>query len=78
MKKKLKECTSPEERWEKGIGHDSRSEAILRAMNKVDAHYGWHCCDAIEVGGDGDTGESLMYLLDIAFEAGLLGRCEDE
>ena len=55
------------ERWEQGIDHDPRSEEIIRAMSKLD----WELYDGvldIKVGGDGDNGESMMYLLDVYFE----------
>jgi len=57
----------PGERWEQGIDHDPRSEKIIRAMARLD----WELCDGaldIEVGGDGDNGETMMYLLDCYFE----------
>jgi hypothetical protein len=57
-----------EERWEKGIEHDSRSVEIYRAIAKIDFeqnddYFNW------KSGGDGDNGEALMYLLDVYFES---------
>lgn len=59
---------TPKQRWEEGIDHDPRSEEIIRAMAKLDVAIGG---DAlwINIGGDGDNGEHMMYLLDCYFEA---------
>ena len=57
---------TPGQRWEQGVEHDPRSEEIVRAMAKLD----WEFYDGhldIRVGGDGDNGESMMYLLDYYF-----------
>jgi hypothetical protein len=56
-----------EERWEQGVDHDPRSEALFHAIAKIDRDLGG---DAFWFtwGGDGDNGEHLMYLLDIYFE----------
>ena len=55
-----------EERWEQGIDHDPRSEKLVRAMAKIDFE---QCQDSLQinVGGDGDNGETMMYLLDMHF-----------
>ena len=55
------------ERWEQAIPHDARSEKIARSIFAIDLEqcsdsFGWKC------GGDGDNGETLMYLLDVHFE----------
>lgn len=55
-------------RWEKGIPHDPRSIEIVNAIKQIDFevfddYFGW------KTGGDGDNGESLMFELDIYFEA---------
>lgn len=54
-----------ERRWEQGIPHDPRSEALARALAKIDAEND----DRFDFrfGGDGDNGEDLLYLLDIYF-----------
>lgn len=57
----------PGKRWEQGVPHDSRSKELIRALSELD----WEFLNGhfdIKVGGDGDNGESLMYLLDIYFE----------
>lgn len=68
MKFKGHDITSPEERWEKGIVHDTRSEEIYKFMAALDYE---HCSDSLCLtsGGDGDNGEQIMYLLDCYFEA---------
>jgi hypothetical protein len=57
-------------RWERGIPHHPRSTHIVRQLAAIDFAYGgdFFC---FKIGGDGDNGEHLMYLLDILFE------CED-
>lgn len=55
-------------RWEQGVDHHPRSEALVKAMQFVDITYCDNMCD-INTGGDGDNGESLLYLLDIIFES---------
>ena len=54
-------------RWEKGIDHNPQSEEIVRAVADLDFKYGGDLF-CFKVGGDGDNGEHLMYLLDIYFE----------
>lgn len=55
------------ERWEKGVEHDPRSVAIFEGISKIDFE---ECGDYFcwKSGGDGDNGETLMYLLDVYFE----------
>ena len=62
-----KKILTIEERWEQGIGHDSRSVELFNSIRNLDEKYGddFFCFKA---GGDGDNGEHLMYLLDIHFE----------
>jgi hypothetical protein len=56
----------PGERWEKGIPHDPRSEEIVRWIADYDfKHCDDHLC--LSIGGDGDNGEHIMYLLDCYF-----------
>ena len=57
---------TPEERWEQGIEHDPRAEKIVRYAAKLDYE---QCGDSLclKMGGDGDNGEHLMYLLDCYF-----------
>lgn len=55
-----------DERLEAGIPHDPRSEILARSLAKIDEQNG-NLFD-FKFGGDGDNGESLMYLLDIYFQ----------
>ena len=66
MAKKKKEL-SINERWEQGVAHDPRSVALYTSIAKIDYE---ECDDSFgfKSGGDGDNGETLMYLLDIHFE----------
>lgn len=54
-------------RWEEGKPHHPKSIALFKKIQEVDFiwnndHFCW------KYGGDGDNGESLMYVLDIIFE----------
>lgn len=57
-----------DQRWEQGIEHHPRSEAIGAALRRINADNAWPM--DLEFGGDGDNGETLLYLLDIYFEQG--------
>jgi hypothetical protein len=55
------------DRWEKGTAHNPKSEELFDRIAEID----FECQDDLfcwKSGGDGDNGESLMYLLDIFFE----------
>lgn len=54
-------------RWENGTGHHPKSEALFKALAKIDHET---CGDYFcwKSGGDGDNGEALMYQMDIYFE----------
>lgn len=54
-------------RWEEDIPHHPKSDEIVRAIAKLDFQYGGDYFN-FKIGGDGDNGEHLMYLLDIYFE----------
>ena len=55
------------DRWEDGIEHHPMSDRIVRFMATHDfKDYNDSMC--IKVGGDGDNGEQLMYLMDAFFE----------
>lgn len=66
-KKSEPKILTPDERWEKGIDHDDRSCALVDALIEIDEKYNNGHVD-IRVGGDGDNGEELAYLLDIYYE----------
>jgi hypothetical protein len=54
------------ERWLKGIPHHPKSEKLFKFMYDRDWEEGGSL--DLEYGGDGDNGESLMYLMDQYFE----------
>jgi hypothetical protein len=54
-------------RWEEGMDHHPNSEALMNRIKDLD----WELLNGhfdFKTGGDGDNGETLMYLLDIFFE----------
>lgn len=54
-------------RWENGIKHHPTSERLVRFMADHDFNdYGDSFC--IKMGGDGDNGEQLMFIMDAFFE----------
>lgn len=54
-------------RWEKGIPHHPKSEALFQKIMDYDfKHNNDYFC--WKKGGDGDNGETLMYVLDLIFE----------
>jgi hypothetical protein len=55
------------ERWEQGVAHDPRSIALYTSIARIDYE---ECGDSFgfKSGGDGDNGETLMYLFDVHFE----------
>ena len=59
--------TQPVDRWAQGIPHDPRSEKLFKEIAKIDFE---HFSDSFcwKYGGDGDNGETLMYILDVYFE----------
>ena len=48
-------------RWEQGLPHHPLSEAIFELLREADREEDYFCWKS---GGDGDNGETLMYLLD--------------
>jgi hypothetical protein len=62
---------SMDQRWEDGDGHHPKSREIYEAIAKVSME---HANDAFgwKSGGDGDNGEDLMFILDIAIDLGLI------
>lgn len=54
-------------RWESGTPHHPKSAELMKRMSDLD----WELLDGgldLKCGGDGDIGESIMYLMDIYFE----------
>jgi hypothetical protein len=66
-------CDVP--RWDHGIDHHPKSEALYRFISK---HNFTDQDDSLDLssGGDGDNGEELMYALDAYFDAEELMRLE--
>lgn len=54
-----------DERWEQGIDHYKEVRTLLRLMNTFEEAY-----DLLECGGDGDPGETVMYILDELIDQG--------
>jgi len=54
-------------RWENGISHHPMSERVVKFMAEYDFR---DCNDSmdINIGGDGDNGEEMMFLMDAFFE----------
>lgn len=54
-------------RWENGISHHSKSKELMKHISELDFFYmnDYFCW---KMGGDGDNGEFLMYLMDMFFE----------
>ena len=59
------------ERWEKDIPHKPEAEKLVHLISKMDWDMNGGELD-IRVGGDGDTGETLMFILDELIDCGLL------
>lgn len=54
-------------RWETGTHHHPKSKELMKRVSELD----WELLKGhfdFKTGGDGDNGETLMYLLDIYFE----------
>lgn len=68
------EVTLPKDigqRWEDGDDHHPKSVELYKAIAQVS----WeHCNDAFcwKSGGDGDNGETFMFILDFAIDLGLI------
>ena len=70
--KSFKEIIKYEEqrgdRWENGADHHPKSLEIMKVISEIDLKlYNDYFC--WKQGGDGDNGETLMYQLDVYFEA---------
>ena len=57
------------DRWQNDIEHHPLSEKLMKWMMDVDFNTGDSLC--LKTGGDGDNGETLMFLMDGFFERGL-------
>lgn len=56
--------TSIDDRWEQGVPHHPRAETLARRIAAADWLFADGCFD-FKFGGDGDNGETLLYILDI-------------
>ena len=63
-----------QERWERGIPHNPLSIIIVHALEAVDFRF-FNDYFGIKVGGDGDNGETMMYIFDAYIEE--LGGLDD-
>lgn len=68
LKPEVKVTVLPDDRWEQGLDHDERSEALYGFIAEYDGKFADDSL-ALRSGGDGDNGEALMYLLDEYFAA---------
>lgn len=64
----MKTETNITTRWDEGVPHHPRSIKLYELIAGVDFKFNGdaHC---FKSGGDGDNGESLMYLMDVIFDA---------
>lgn len=54
-------------RWEKGVPHHPKALRLASMIAAIDHHFGGDSL-GLKFGGDGDSGEALLYALDIYFE----------
>jgi len=59
--------TDLNDRWENGTPHHPKSKELMRHILELDFEFNddYFCW---KMGGDGDNGEFLMYLMDMYFE----------
>jgi hypothetical protein len=55
------------DRWSKGIPHNPKSIELMERIAEIDFHL-FNDYFMFKMGGDGDNGETLMYMLDIYFD----------
>jgi len=65
----MKLKNDPEWRWENEIDHNPKTLEVMKYLKKLDR--GNEYDHLLKSGGDGDPGETLMYLLDCYFEKAL-------
>jgi len=72
----MKTETNLTTRWEKGTDHHPKSLALFKRLEAADFKLaGDSFC--FKSGGDGDNGETLMFLMDVVFEAQDNGEDEE-
>jgi hypothetical protein len=60
----IKYLYTPKERWEQNIPHHSNSVRVKKLIDKIQEKED----HGIKFGGDGDLGETILYILDEYFE----------
>ena len=65
--KRFSKIADPGKRWASGTPHHKESMRLMKLIAELDFEFNndyfqW------KYGGDGDNGESLMYLMDMIFE----------
>lgn len=56
-----------EDRWSAGIPHERESIKLVQLIKQMDLrHFDDYFC--LKIGGDGDNGETLMYIIDALIE----------
>lgn len=59
------------DRWSAGVEHEPGSIELVELIGRMDfENFGDSLC--IKIGGDGDNGETLAYILDALIENGLI------
>lgn len=59
------------DRWSDGVDHEPESKALVELIADMDyLHFNDYFC--FKLGGDGDNGEILMYIIDALIENGLI------
>lgn len=58
--------------WEDGVEHEEGSELLLKQLKALDRREGGNMYDTFETGGDGDTGETIMFYLDVLIRENLI------
>ena len=56
--------------WENGIDHEPAAEQLMKLLRELDRKEDYASADLFECGGDGDTGETIMYYLDVLIRDG--------
>lgn len=72
----MKTVTDINKRWESGVEHHPKSQALFTFVREADFVWNGDSLD-LKAGGDGDNGESLMYLMDVYFDAEDNGELEE-
>lgn len=65
-----------DKRWEDGDDHHPKAEELAKLVAKIDQRYNGDSL-MLEFGEDGDSGEQLLYALDVIFDAIDNGELEE-